>query len=118
MSQVDERRNPRTRATMNELLDRWLDVIKVEKTTRHGYIGKIDKHIRPTIGALPVGRLDAEVIESLYAQLRTCSERCGGRRYIEHRTSGPHECDEHPPRAFPTGEARELSRLCATVPAA
>jgi integrase len=96
VNQVDERRNPRTRATMNQLLDRWLDVIKVEKTTRHGYVGKIDKHIRPTIGALPVGRLDAEVIESLYAQLRTCSERCGGRRYIEHRTSGPHECDDHP----------------------
>jgi hypothetical protein len=55
VNQVDERRNPRTRATVNQLLDRWLDVIKVEKTTRHGYIGKIDKHIRPTIGALPRG---------------------------------------------------------------
>jgi hypothetical protein len=39
INQIDERRNPRTRATMNELLDGWLDVVKLERTTRQGYVG-------------------------------------------------------------------------------
>ena len=33
---------------MNQLLDRWLDVLEVERTTRINYVGKIEKHIRPT----------------------------------------------------------------------
>jgi hypothetical protein len=50
LNQVDERRSPKTEATVNELLDRWLDVID------GGYVGKIEKHIRPSIGRLQVGR--------------------------------------------------------------
>jgi integrase len=42
-----------------------------------------------------VGRLDAEILESFYADLRRCREHCAGRRFMEHRTSVPHECDEH-----------------------
>jgi hypothetical protein len=103
INQVDERRNPRTRASLNEL-HRWLDVVKLEHNTRTGYVGKIEKHIRPTIGHLPVARVDAEVIDSLYARLRTCKEHCNGRRYVEHRTTGDHECDEH--RATPCKPAR------------
>jgi len=115
VNQVDERRNPRTRTTMNQLLDRWLEVVQLEKTTRQGYVGKIDKHLRPTIGELPVARVDAESIESLYAQLRTCKEDCRGRQYVEHRTSAPHPCDEHkgdPCRPAKPESCRACSRLC------
>jgi integrase len=98
LSQVDERRSPRTEATVNQLLDRWLEVLDVERTTRIGYVGKIEKHIRPTIGRLPVGRVKAETIESLYAQLRRCRDHCRGRKYVEHRTNGEHVCDEHTAR--------------------
>ncbi|MEQ7007657.1 tyrosine-type recombinase/integrase [Actinopolymorpha sp. B17G11] len=94
LAQLDERRNPRTRATVNQLLDRWLEMVELERTTRAGYVGKIEKHIRPTIGKVEVGKLDAETIDSLYAQLRRCREHCHGRKYTEHRTSGRHECDE------------------------
>ena len=45
LNQVDERRNHRTMATVNQLLDRWLEVAEM--------------------GAMPVGRLDAETLESL-----------------------------------------------------
>jgi integrase len=34
LNQVDERRSPKTEASVNELLDRWLDVIDVERKTR------------------------------------------------------------------------------------
>jgi hypothetical protein len=80
---------------MNDLFDRWLEVIKVEAASRAGYIGKIDKHLRPTIGSLPVGRLNAETIDSLYARLRICRDHCGGRRFVVHRVDGEHVCDEH-----------------------
>lgn len=95
LNQVDEQRNPRTGQSMNELFDKWLEVIDVEPTTRAGYVGKIEKHLRPTIGKLPVGKLNAEAIESLYTQLRRCRDHCRGRKYVEHRTAGEHVCDEH-----------------------
>lgn len=95
LSQIDERRNPRSRVTVNELLDRWLEMVRVEPKTRANYVGKIDKHVRPTLGRVVVGRLDAETIESLYAAVRRCKEHCGGRSYIEHRTEVGHVCDEH-----------------------
>ncbi len=41
LNQVDERRSPRTRATVNQLLDRWLGVLDVERTTGINYVGKI-----------------------------------------------------------------------------
>jgi hypothetical protein len=50
LNQVDEKRNPRTRATVDQLLDRWVSVINVDPSTLRGYEGKIRKHIRPLIG--------------------------------------------------------------------
>src|SRR4051794_37972290 len=43
-AQVDDRRNVRTRATLDQLLDRWLDVVELEPTTRLIYRSKLDKH--------------------------------------------------------------------------
>jgi hypothetical protein len=51
LSQVDDRRNPRTRATVDQLLDRWLDVVELESTTREGYEGKLNKHVRPFLAS-------------------------------------------------------------------
>lgn len=76
LNQVDERRNPRTNATVSQLLDRWLDVIEVGRKTRNGYLWQIERRIRPTIGRPPVARLDAEMIDSFYAGLRRCRDHC------------------------------------------
>ena len=94
VNQVDERRNPRTRATVDQLLDRYMELIDVQPTTLTTYRWLIDKHIRPIIGPLMVARLDGEVIDSFYAQLRTCRDHCRGRRRLDHRTPGPHDCDD------------------------
>jgi integrase len=91
LNQVDERRNPRTRATVNQLLDQYLEVLDVDPSTRAGYVWKIDKHIRPQLGNVQVARVDAEVLDSFFAQLRTCRDHCGGGRSVAHRTSAPHE---------------------------
>jgi integrase len=92
LNQVDEQRNPRTRATVNQLMDRYLEILNVEPSTRRAYVGYIDKHIRPQLGRLMVGRLDAEILDSFYAKLRTCREHCDGKVAVDHRTTWPHEC--------------------------
>ena len=95
LNQLDERRNPRTRATVTQLMDRYLEILDIAETSRSAYLGYIENHIKPVLGHLPVARLDAEVLDSFYAQLRHCRTRCGGqRRLIDHRRSDEHECDE------------------------
>jgi hypothetical protein len=47
LHQVDEQRNPNTRATVGHLLDRWLEVADLELSTRHGYQGLIERKVRP-----------------------------------------------------------------------
>jgi integrase len=95
LSQVDERRNPKTRATLNQLLERYMEVLDVEATTRARYELDVRLRLRPALGALPLSRIEPDLVERLYAQLRICKERCGGRGgHIRHRTAKPHECTE------------------------
>jgi hypothetical protein len=54
MSQVDEQRNPRTRATVNQLLDRHLEMLGVEETTLDSYESFARNHIRPTCSGRPI----------------------------------------------------------------
>ena len=54
IGQIDEQRNPRTRATVNQLMDRYLDVVDVGVTTRGRYEGVIRLHVCPLLGELPV----------------------------------------------------------------
>ena len=60
--------------TVAELLDRWLDwrqsVRPISPTTVATYRGYIDRAIRPTLGKLPLGRLDAATLDAFYAHLR------------------------------------------------
>lgn len=50
LSQVQERRNSRTRATVSQLMDRYLELLDAERTTRTRYEIAIRKHIRPLLG--------------------------------------------------------------------
>src|ERR671917_2621855 len=95
LSQVDERRSPRTRATLGQLLDKWLEVVDVDPSTRRGYGNNIRKHIRPLLGSLSLTRLDVQTLDSFYAELRRCREHCNGRPHLQHRTTQEHTCDEH-----------------------
>jgi integrase len=107
LSEVDDRRSARTNATLDQLLDRYLDVLKIEDTTRAGYERLIRRHIRPVLGTLPIGRVNGETVDGLYAGLRACRVRCGGRYHIEHRTDAEHDCDCRcgPHACKPLGEA-------------
>jgi integrase len=94
LSAVDERRSPRTSATVNELLDRYLGVLNIEDTTRAGYELLIRNYIRPVLGHLPIGRIDGETLDAYYAELLRCRTRCPRRTFVEHHTDGDHACDE------------------------
>ncbi|HEX5405958.1 MAG TPA: tyrosine-type recombinase/integrase [Pseudonocardiaceae bacterium] len=93
VNQVDEQRNPRTKATVNQLMDRYLELLDVDVNTRRSKEGYIRNHIRPLLGKEQVGRLDGEILDSFYTILRTCRLHCGGRKFIQHRTAREHECD-------------------------
>jgi integrase len=84
LSQVDERRQPRSKATLGMLIDRSLEVADVEESTLHGYRSKIETHIRPTLGDIRLSKVDAELLETFYARLRRCREQCGGRPRVGH----------------------------------
>jgi integrase len=93
LSEVDEQRNPRTKATVNQMMDRYLDVLDVEPSTRAPYERYIRRYIRPQLGSLQVGRVDSEILDSFYARLRTCRDDCRRTKVrVDHRTPLPHEC--------------------------
>lgn len=94
LHQVDEQRNPRTNATLDQLLDRHLDLLDLEETTQRTYRGYVEHHIRPLVGKVRVGAFDADLMDSFYAELRRCRAHCDGRSYIEHRTDRTHDCDD------------------------
>lgn len=115
LNQVDEKRNPRTRATFGQLIDRWLTVLDVDASTRRGYESKIGKHVRPLLGPVQLTRLSVEVLDSFYAELRKCRDHCGGRKYLQHRTTAVHRCDEHVGRACSPADpqgCRACRRAC------
>ncbi|WP_219420398.1 site-specific integrase [Pseudonocardia nigra] len=91
--QVDERRHPRTNATVNQLLDKHFELVTLERNTLATYVGYADKHIPPLIGSVQVGALDADVFDSFYAELRRCRDHCARKRQVDHRTAAAHECD-------------------------
>jgi len=115
LNQVDEQRNPRTRATVNQLLDRHFELLRVEPNTLVSYEAIARVHIRPLLGTLAVSKLNGEVLDSFYRQLRSCRAHCGGRAYIEHRTAEEHDCDErckpHACRPLADGSLRKVHAI-------
>jgi integrase len=92
LTQVDEQRTARTRATLGEALDAWLRVHDAADNTLRGYESNIRLYIKPALGGVPVGKVTAQMLEEFYAQLRRCRVRCAGRPFVEHRVDGEHEC--------------------------
>lgn len=107
-NEVDERRNPRTNATVGQLIEKHLDVVTLASKTMRGYRSTYKNHIKLLIGSTKVGRIDAEVLDSFYAELRRCREHCDGKPRIEHGTTEPHDCTEDgckPHKCKPLGKS-------------
>ena len=92
--EVADRTAPRTDATVDQLLERYLEQFAGGENTLELYRGHIRNHISPLIGHLKVGKLTPETLDAFYAELRRCRTHCGGkRRLVDHRVKGDHECD-------------------------
>jgi integrase len=103
--EVAERRNPRTKATVDQLLERYLDQFDGAPNTLTLYRGYVRNHISPHLGHLKVGQVDADILDSFYAELRRCRRHCTGRHQTDHRTPRLHDCDQrcHPHACRPLG---------------
>ena len=76
--QVDQNRHPKTDITLGQAISRWLEIAKLEDTTRDRYEDLVRMYIGPVLGDLPAGKLDAELLESFYARLPRCRDLCDG----------------------------------------
>ena len=94
LREIDEKRNPRTTATVDQLPARYLDRFDGSPNTLELYRTHVRDHVSPCLGHLRVGEPDAETLGSFYAELCRCRSRCRGRARVEHRVEGPHECTE------------------------
>jgi integrase len=111
-NQVDEQRNPRTGATVDQLLDKHFELADLDRNTLSTYRGYADRHIRPLIGTTKVGAIDGALFDSFYAELRRCRAHCDRRPFTEHRTDREHECDNrchpHECRPLSAGTIRQI----------
>jgi hypothetical protein len=83
VNQINEHRNPRTNATLDQLLERYLSQFQGSANPLQLYQTHVKNHIRPMLGQVKIGRLDAEVLDSFYAELRRCRKHCARKRGLE-----------------------------------
>jgi integrase len=91
IEQITKGRAPQARATVSELIDRWLSVAELELITSVNYESYVERVIRPVLGGLQLREIQeqVEVLDELYAQLRLCRRLCGGRPGLaDHRPVG------------------------------
>ena len=84
LGQVDQNRHPKSDITVAQAVAQWLDVVRLEDTTRERYDDLIRLYIRPVLGDLVAGKLDAELLERFYARLQRCKALCNGRPKAGH----------------------------------
>ncbi|MFD8492040.1 tyrosine-type recombinase/integrase [Amycolatopsis sp. NPDC059657] len=92
VAQVDEERHARTKGTLRIALADWLRLLEIEDSTRETYEMYARRFLYPALGAVPLAKISARVLEEFYADLRRCRARCDGKPFVEHRVDGPHEC--------------------------
>jgi hypothetical protein len=76
LNEVDERQNPRTNATVDQLLDRYMKTLDVGRSTHGMYAKYLEKHVRPFVGRLKAG---AQPSVGPPLQRRSTRSACGPR---------------------------------------
>ena len=87
--QANEGKQPATDATVAQLLERWLEMADLAWSTRVTYKGYIERTILPTLGHLPLRRLDTATLDRFYSELRGRGGVGGRPMAPGHRPSGP-----------------------------
>ena len=92
VAQAEKTRQPSSAVSLGHVIDEWLKVAEHEDSTRESYLGYIERTIKPALGSMPITKLSARHLETLYAQLRRCRMRCDGKPIVEHQADGEHNC--------------------------
>ena len=96
LSDADELKVARTRATVGALLERWMQQHEIDPTTRMTYESQIRMYIVPAVGDVPLAlfvRDASQRLETLYSRLRRCRGLCSGKPFVEkHAEEGQHDC--------------------------
>jgi integrase len=95
-------------------------VHEIEDSTRESYERYARLHLYPVFGDLSVGKINVEMLEDFYADLRRCGRRCrNGKPAIDHRTTGEHDCrvvrHKRPPGRPPAGEVHDCAASGCSV---
>ena len=77
-ARVDLQRAPKTNATFRSAMEAWLRTHEVEETTRASYEQYARVRLYPAFGDVPIGKVNARLLEEFYAELRRCRDRCDG----------------------------------------
>ncbi|MEU5690561.1 site-specific integrase [Actinosynnema sp. NPDC020468] len=120
LAQVDQQRSTSTTVTFSHAIDEWLRTAELEDTTRDGYVGYIERTIRPVLGGAQVRKLTALTLENLYAELRRCRVRCDGKPFVEHKVKNKHDCVErkckaHKCRPMASSSIRQVHAIISGV---
>ena len=122
LSQVDQQSHARTKTSLGAAIDAWLEVHDADANTLAGYETHARLYVKPALGDVAVGKVTAQMLEELYARLRRCRALCAGRRFVEHRVDGPHECrvvkHRRPPGRMPGGGYPPhdcVAKRCTTI---
>ena len=83
-SQVDEQRHPRTNATVDQLLDRYLAMLDVGRTTHRMYTKYLEKHVRRC--RVIANIFDVRDLQGHWSHGRWSSGRAGSVRATRQRT--------------------------------
>jgi hypothetical protein len=70
LTQAAEGRRPATDATLAQLLERWLEIADLAWSTRVTCKGYFERTILPTLGHVPLRRLDTATLDRFYSELR------------------------------------------------
>src|SRR6266516_4507835 len=73
---VDQQRHARTKATFRTTMEAWLKIHEVEHGTSESYANYGRDYLYPAFGHEPVSRVNAQLLKTLYAELRRCRVRC------------------------------------------
>jgi len=96
LSDADELKVARTKATVGALLERWMQQHEIDPTTRMTYESQIRMYILPAVGDVPLVlfvRDASQRLETLYSRLRKCRALCNGKPFVEqHADEGRHDC--------------------------
>jgi integrase len=88
---VQEGRQSKTNASLRLLVERHLEVADIERRGKESLTCYLRKHIAPLLGEHPIGSINAQLLDSFYAELRRCRDHCEGRPRVDHhQAAGDH----------------------------